>query len=136
MDDENGQDEPDGGQSQHNDAKHTGKGGDRVDAVDETEVGEHVEEEGAETLDVSEGRFDFAEGHFCRIDQPLGLHFVLNVRLRHQAERHLSEPKPPDARGRHGEWNHPSLTGEAHHKRKVDHQQQPASEVARGKRFV
>ena len=46
-------------------AEHTGQRRHRVDAVDETEVGQHVEEERAEALDVGKGRFHFSKRHNC-----------------------------------------------------------------------
>ena len=52
LNDEDGQDEAGGGQAEHHNTEHTCKGGHRVDAVDETEVSEHVEKQGSETLDV------------------------------------------------------------------------------------
>ena len=63
LNDQNGENEAGGGQSEHNNTEHTCKGGDRIDAVDETEVSQHVEEKSAETLDVRKRGFDFAQGH-------------------------------------------------------------------------
>ncbi len=63
LNDQNGEDQTRRGQAQHHNTKHAGKGGDGVDAVDETEVRQHVEEERSETLDVRKRGFHLAERH-------------------------------------------------------------------------
>ena len=141
MDDENGQDQTLSGQPEDNDSEHASERRDRIDAIDETEVSDHVNKEGAEALDVRKGRFDLPQRHLGRSDHAHRFHLVLNVRFRDHSEGHLSKAKPPDAGRGHGEGYDPRLNtsriiDQQGHHGKVNDEEQSASEVARCKSLV
>ena len=91
LDDQDDDDQIPDGQAEYCDSVDSSLGGDAVYAIDEEEVGEHVDEQRAEASDLAEGRLQLAEGEFRRVSEPESLHLVLNWRLRHPSEGQASE---------------------------------------------
>ena len=63
LNDQNRGDQTCCGEPENYDAKDTRKSRHRIDAINEAEVGNHVDEQRAEFLDAREGFLDFTKGH-------------------------------------------------------------------------